>query len=200
MRRFILFTVAQLISMISVTSRRARHRGLLGLVIVVAGLLPSVTTDAQGLSRATRLTEDNDYFNFWLPPRVRSDDNYTQGARLTWDFASVPRFAHKLLCRSEAACGATVEVGQEIYTPTVDSEWPIIGERPYAGWLYGRGEVRAGKPRTMRSVDIIVGLTGPPSLAEAVQNGFHHLIPGFRQPLGWANQLPTEIGFGIRAA
>ena len=179
-------------------ARRGRHRGIrLALAIIVAWVVPHVAIEAQELTRTLRLTADNDFFNFWLPPRQRPDDNYTQGARIAWDLASTPRFAKALLCPSGVACGTTVEIGQEIYTPGVD--WPGPGARPYAGWLYGRVEVRGGRPRMIRRLDIAIGVTGPPSLAEAAQTGFHRFA-GFRQPVGWENQLPTEVGIGIRAA
>jgi hypothetical protein len=178
--------------------RYGRYRGVrLGLAIIVAWVVPHAALEAQELTRSVRLTVDNDYFNFWLPPLQRPDDNYTQGARIAWDLASTPRFARALLCPSGVACGTTVEIGQEMYTPSAD--WPAPGDRPYAGWLYGRVEVRGGRPRMMRRLDITIGLTGPPSLAEAAQTGFHRLA-GFRQPVGWEHQLPTEVGIGIRAA
>ncbi len=179
-------------------TRSGRHLGVrLGLAIIVAWVVPHVAIEAQELTRTVRLTVDNDFFNFWRPPLQRPDDNYTQGARMAWDLASTPRFARALLCPSGVACGTTVEIGQEIYTPSTD--WPAPGERPYAGWLYGRVEVRGGRPRMMRRLDITVGVTGPPSLAEAAQTSVHR-IAGFRQPVGWEHQLPTEVGIGVRAS
>jgi lipid A 3-O-deacylase len=154
---------------------------------------------AQALARAVRVTADNDYFNFWLPPGQRPDDNYTQGARVTWDAAGAPAVARRLLCRAARACGSTLEVGQEMYTPTVDAPTPLAGERPYAGWLYGRAMAVGADPRMRRSAGVTIGVTGAPSLAGPAQETFHRLIPGFRRPLGWAHQLPTELAFALRA-
>lgn len=159
---------------------------------------PSLGT-AQELARVLRVTADNDYFDFWLPPGRRPDDNYTQGARLLWDVTSAPRFMRRLVCSERPACGTSIEVGQEIYTPSIDAPLPVPGERPYAGWLYSRASVRAGDTRGLRSVEITLGVTGRPSLAESAQTAFHRLIPGFRRPLGWSHQLPTEVAIAVRA-
>ncbi len=155
---------------------------------------------AQELARSVRTSVDNDYFNFWIPPRERPDDNYTQGMRIAWDTSWTPRFGRRLLCAGGAVCGATLEIGQEIYTPTVDNYWPLPGERSYAGWLYGRVEIRGARSAAVRSLGLTVGVTGAPSLAGTAQNAFHNLAADFRRPLGWDYQLPTEVAFAARAA
>ena len=145
------------------------------------------------------MTEENDYFDFSRPWRQRADDNYTQGLRVSWDVASVPSFMRPLLCPDRHACASTFEIGQEMYTPTVDGVRPIPGQRPYAGWLSVSASTVAATHRTRRAVGITLGVTGPASLAEQTQAAFHHLIRRFHQPLGWAGQLPTEPGFAIDA-
>ena len=167
--------------------------------IAIAGVTYAPPAAAQQLERSVRLTVDNDAFNFWVPPRQRPDDNYTHGARVAWDVSWTPRFANGWICARDARCGGTLEVGQEIYTPTVDALVPVPGDRPYAGWLYARAEVRGARARTRRSLDLTAGITGPPSLAGATQRTLHKLVPDFRQPLGWTHQLPTEIAFSVRA-
>jgi lipid A 3-O-deacylase len=167
---------------------------LLSLVVIHA-----VTCRAQELARSVRVTAENDYFDFWRPPARRSDDNYTQGVRLTRDAAYVPSFAHRLMCRADAACGSALEIGQEIYTPTNDATQPLPGERPYAGWLYLRGRVVEGDLQTRRAIAATLGVTGPASLAAQTQEAFHHLVPGFRRPLGWGFQLPGEPAVALDA-
>jgi lipid A 3-O-deacylase len=177
-----------------------RHGPLTRLVLVVLCCVFPTLAMAQELAKSIRLAADNDYFNFWLPPRERSDDNYTHGMRIEWDIARSPRLIRRFACPSGASCGTTIEVGQEIYTPEIDAPWPIPGERPYAGWLYARVAVRGGRSNTLRSLEGTIGLTGPPSLGESTQNGFHRLIPEFRTPLGWEYQLPSELAFALRAS
>jgi lipid A 3-O-deacylase len=156
--------------------------------------------EAQELARTARLTVDNDYFAFWQPPRQRPDDNYTHGMRIAWDIDRTPAFARKLVCPPGFACGTAIEIGQEIYTPIFDYDVHVDGDRPYAGWLYARVQIRGGASTVLRTAEGTLGITGPPSLAEAVQNGFHRLVPEFRRPEGWARQLPAEPSFAVRAS
>src|SRR5688572_23641651 len=167
---------------------------LVPVLVAALSLLPA-TADAQELSRALRVSVDNDSFNFWQPPRERSDQDYTHGMRLTWDIVRVPKPGRAVVCRSGQACGATLELGQEIYTPTTDWFFHIPGERPYAGWLYGRLDVRGGTNRRLRTIGLTAGVTGPISLAEAAHEALHRAVPSFRDPLGWGDQLPTEVSF-----
>jgi lipid A 3-O-deacylase len=183
----------------SIHRSRANHVHLKLAILVVALVVPIPAT-AQQLARAVGIVVDNDYFDFWLPPAQRPDDNYTHGARIFWDSSEAPRFVARLLCRPQLACGATAEFGQQIYTPAIDASFPVPGERTYAGWLYARGEVRRGDFHVIRRVDVTIGITGPASLGEASQNELHRLVPGFRRPLGWAHQLPTEFAFAVRGA
>jgi lipid A 3-O-deacylase len=159
------------------------------------GLACPALADAQNdtLARSVRITAENDYFDFWRPPGRRPDDNYTQGARVAGDAVHVLPVVRRLVCYLRDACGSTFEVGQELYTPTHDSADPLPGERPYAGWLYARATAHGVTPRQRRSFDLTLGVTGPASLAAQTQDAFHAWIPGFRRPLGWSHQLPTEL-------
>ena len=174
---------------------------MLIIMLIAAGcVFHASVAAAQDLSRSIRLTVDNDFFDFSRPPRQRPDNNYTQGARLRWDFRRAPRFARRLVCADRPACGATLEIGQEMYTPMYDGYYPVPGDRPYGGWLYVKGELRGAGERDIRVVSLTVGVTGPPSLAGSAQREVHHLTPGFYQPVGWDNQLPTEPAFGVSGA
>jgi lipid A 3-O-deacylase len=155
--------------------------------------------EAQELARTARITLDNDFLNVWQPPRERADHNYTHGLRLTWDLARAPEFARRLVCTS-GACGTTLEIGQEIYTSTLDWFWYVEGERPYAGWLYGRVDVRGGDRATLRRLGLTVGVTGPPSLGEAAHTAVHETFADFKPRVGWVDQLPTEIAFAALAS
>lgn len=152
------------------------------------------TVEAQELARTVQITIDNDFLNLWEPPRERADHNYTHGMRLTWDLARAPEFARRLICRS-GPCGTTLEIGQEIYTSTLDWFWYIEGERPYAGWLYGRVDVRGGDRARLRRVGLTVGVTGRPSLGEAAHTAVHETVANFKPRVGWVDQLPTEVAF-----
>lgn len=118
--------------------------------------------------------------------------------RIAWSPSSVPSVGRTIVCRKGAPCGLMLEMGQEMYTPTIDAPRPLAGQRPYAGWLYGRIVVRAGNDRSARSAGVTAGVTGPASFAESVQESFHKQF-GFRRPLGWKYQLATEPAFAITA-
>lgn len=180
---------------------RLRPNGDNVLAVVLALFayaLLSATAGGQQLTRTIHASADNDYFNFWIPPLERSDDNYTHGMRIAWNPSIVPNVGRSIACRNGSACGLMLEVGQEMYTPTVDSPTPLPGQRPYAGWLYGRIVVRAATERAAHSLAMTAGVTGPAANAEYVQQAFHKQF-GFRRPLGWKYQLANEPAFSIAA-
>jgi lipid A 3-O-deacylase len=169
------------------------------LSLAIASMMAVRAVEAQELARTVRITLDNDFLNLWQPPRERADDNYTHGMRLTVDVARAPEFARRLVCRS-GSCGTTLEVGQEIYTSTYDWFWHIDGERPYAGWLYGRADVRGGDRAALRRLGLTVGITGPPSLGEKAHTAVHETLADFKPRVGWVDQLPTEVAFTALAS
>jgi lipid A 3-O-deacylase len=172
-------------------------------VVTILALMLAVAARAraQDLTRAVTVTAENDYFDFWLPPDQRPDNNYTQGARISAEFTAVPTLLRRLTCqhRIQLQCGTALEIGQDIYTPTHDAVNLLPRERPYAGWLYLRASTEAATEGRRLMVDGILGVTGPASLAGQTQIAFHKLIPDFRRPLGWALQIPTEPDFALRA-
>ena len=86
---------------------------------------------------------------------------------------------------------------QEIYNPSIDAPVLLHGQRPYAGWLaltFGPVQETAN---AQQSLEVEVGVTGEPSLAEFAPTRFHRLF-GFREPLGWRGQLPFEPGILLK--
>lgn len=129
------------------------------------------------------------------------DYDYTQGLRLTADFVGAGEAASAPTDgqgsgRSRAA-SVSVSIGQRIYTPRQDSVSPVAGERPYAGWLYAAGEVRADGAHADHAVSLEVGITGPAALGEQVQGGVHRLIRSTPQQ-GWDHQLRPELAATAR--
>jgi hypothetical protein len=164
--------------------------------------LPGFPPAAHGLQTSASLRVDNDFFNFWDPLAKRPDEEYTQGTNLAlrWSGTGVvlPRLLRGLApCANapptEGLCGRlSVSLGQDMYTPSIDSPQLLPGQRPYAGWLYLEGTERAEGARRLDVVRVTIGVTGPPSLAESTQDLWHRWF-NFRQPLGWAEQLPFEV-------
>ncbi len=170
-------------------TRRARHGLVLSLLV---GPLQSRAQEAEALRERT-LALDNDYFVFARDPRARSDDNYTHGITYTYT-AAMPRILRTAIaCGPGAVCPLRVSVGQWMFSPVNEAADPLPGERPHAGFLFLSTEAQRRTPATQMGVSVILGVTGPPSLAEATQRAFHAAVPGFREPLGWEHQLPTEV-------
>ena len=145
--------------------------------------------------------EDNGNLAVWVPSHRRSDDNYTQGLRVTSDIAHPWKlFAQALGSVSDGESHATQQFafGQEIYTPTRYPIDPRPGERPYAGWLYGEISTATSAAARSRSLGVDLGVIGPPSLAGWVQNTFHAITRLGPPEPGWRHQLAFEPGVTVR--
>jgi len=166
---------------------------------IVLALLWAVPAGAQGVRSAT-LRLDNDI----LALRGRgapADYDYTQGLALAVEMDSALRWMPRLpACASgetEPCLRTRIEAGQRIYAPRRDAPTPVPGERPYGAWLYVGGGVARESGRGVRSLEVELGVTGPPALGEPVQNGVHRLTGSERQE-GWAHQTGFEPGVLLR--
>lgn len=185
-------------------TRRARWASLVLLLLAS----PLHTMEGQTTTHR-RVQLDNDYFNFWLPPDERPDNDYTQGISVEfparWVLGLLGRRSGPHCPRTQAnerTCAAgLLGLKQEIYTPEQDAEQLMPGQRPYLGLLAGRAAVRWQSAKGVEEVWLEAGVTGPPSLAEVSQKAVHRLLE-FREPLGWSGQLPFEpvLGAGYENA
>ncbi len=142
---------------------------------------------AQGVESVEFLV-DNDHFNFWDDLFSRPDRDYTHGTKLAleWGARDAPGPVYR------------VELGQLIFNPSVPLFFPSFyraPNRPFAGWLYlSARRVRvAGRRRSV--LGGYFGVTGPASLGQAAQRGFHELVDRRWNP-DWEPELPQELGFG----
>jgi hypothetical protein len=89
-------------------------------------------------------------------------------------------------------------LGQSIYTPRdIRTSEAQPNDRPWAGWLYAGWALQHQtlEPRpVLDTLELNIGVIGPPALAKPVQTEWHKLI-GAPEPRGWTHQLPTEPGF-----
>lgn len=144
---------------------------------------------------------DNDYFNFWQAVRDRPDEEYTQGAELSATWSGRPPLLASLFRGLDPCAVGTppdqrctrvrLAIGQDMYTPSSDSPQLLPGQRPYAGWLYASFSESSESRGELDEISATIGVTGPPSLAEAGQKLWHGWF-NLRKPLGWAGQLPFE--------
>ncbi len=150
---------------------------------------------------ATRIDLDNDSFNFWQAPKRRADREYSQGTRINLLWPTANTAARRLLggpqhCHAPAAerdCRLmSFGLVQAIFTPTLDLRYRSLDERPFAGWLGLEFGAQRDKDRSLRAYSLMLGVTGPASLAAPAQKWVHRNF-GFRPPVGWERQLPTEL-------
>lgn len=152
---------------------------------------------------------DNDAFNFWRPITQRPDKEYTNGDEAEFEAAAAPWWG-KRFAKGSAPCTGTerdddrclmtsFSIAQEMYTPRPSREprevpdWET--DRPYAAWLYASGVARVISERSLRTVEVKLGVTGPPAVGEFAQRTAHKLTGVYsHDPIGWDTQIGFEIG------
>ncbi len=160
-----------------------------------------VPADPRGSSLTLQF--DNDEFagvNKW-------DRWYTQAFRIHHFAAaghdSLADQAARLWCAWQpCAAGALVtrrwSLGQNTYTqnlrnlPVVD-----VNDRPTAGWLYASGAMLLESGNETRMVELQLGVIGPASGAEHLQNQWHRLL-GANRVRGWSSQLRPHAGVQLQ--
>ena len=148
---------------------------------------------------------ENDFFG------GGTDRHFTHGTQLScltspiaWITEAadkLPWFSYEDADREDGgglAARASVSVGQNIYTPEdIETSSLIAEDRPYAGWLYlGFGLVANQGANRYDNIELNIGLVGPLSFAEEVQDGWHSLFD-LPEPRGWDNQLGNELGVNL---
>lgn len=133
-----------------------------------------------------------------------TDRYYTNGIKLGFgvpfeflrDFFKLPAmYTLDMFSDPEASHHFGLFAGQNMYTPrdiTISGPQPY--DRPWAAWLYVGGVAQRVKGNRLDTAEIDIGVVGPPALGEPVQSNWHRLV-GVKQPEGWGNQTPSELGF-----
>lgn len=187
--------------------------------ILLAGL-PSLTRTAEAPTCADKpgvgaLTPYPGVYNFYYENDLvnGTDNNYTSGLKLSWVSANLksyvedpclPLWVRKLNSLSTilqpgyfAARNMVVTGGQSMYTPTDPTRTDLIqDDRPYAGWLYLGLAWNARDERHMNTVELDIGMVGPASQVQQMQN-FVHDLRGLDRFEGWHNQLRNELGVQV---
>jgi hypothetical protein len=130
-----------------------------------------------------------------------TDRLYVNGLRLGWTSPTtdVPDFL-ETVGRSLWGDGQRrigVNLSQQIYTPTDTSlVIPDPHDRPYAGLLLSNFSLLSDTADSRSVLMVSLGVVGPASAAEQVQNGFHDLI-GQSHPEGWNSQIQNVPAFEV---
>ena len=174
---------------------------IIGLAAVsIWALLTFTLTEAFG--QVISVQFENDFFG------GDSDRHFTHGTRIEWLSNSIEWLSDEIdqirwLGFQENApdtvdtleTRASLSIGQNIYTPedTTAVQW-VPHDRPYAGWLYLDFGLEANQgSKRCDKFGLEIGIVGPSSFAENVQNFWHSLL-GLDVPKGWNNQLNNELG------
>ncbi len=189
---------------------------------LVAALLVGLPAPAASQSvRAVSLAFDNDGFNFWIPPRQRTDWFYTHGTRLDFVLMARPPAAGLFGVEALPVCGAeaTTNAGrpageclvthfrlsQQIYTPenlfgyvpqNLFGTYPRTTDRPYAGWLSMRVGAERVSPSRNRFIGVEIGVTGRASLGGQAHLMIHRWLDK-ADPVGWEYQIPFEVAAAV---
>ena len=155
---------------------------------------------------------DNDAFNFWKPITDRPDKEYTNGDEVSFEISAAPVWGRSFAkrrrpCRGNEDAGercltTAFSIAQDMYTPRPGREPRVVAnweaERPYAAWLHGTAEARVLGDRSLRTVTLSLGVTGPPAMGEFAQRTAHKLTGVYsRSPVGWDTQIAFEPGVNL---
>ncbi len=160
--------------------------------ILATLLLPAVAVKAQpaaDTSSIWTLQDENASISAGKP----TDRFYVNGLRLGWTSPTtqVPNFLADLgnTLWGSGQQRIAIDLAQQIYTPAGTSTTvPSRYDRPYAGVLLGNFSLLSDSEDTRSVLTLSLGLVGPGSGAEQLQNGFHDAI-GQTHALGWNSQI-----------
>lgn len=175
------------------------------LLALAAGLGPAARPLAAQAGWTPSVQLDNDVYNFWVRHTHRPDEQYTNGVK-AWLSSEGGSWWGERLAAGTPDCAGTpagpcrrtrVTLGQDLYTPNLDrAPYAVPGweaERPYFAWLYLTGTAEVAEERTLRSLSVSLGVTGPPAGGELAQSVAHRI--GFNeQATGWETQVGFEPG------
>lgn len=136
-----------------------------------------------------------------------TDEYYTNAFQITWLSSDLSRYEDDV--RLPAWSVPLIEAipfsghpgsihnvgilfGQQIYTPSnTQATAALENDRPYAGFLYTGLALHSKTDSKLDTMEIVFGVVGPDSKAEAVQNTVHD-VRGIPTAKGWDNQLHNE--------
>jgi lipid A 3-O-deacylase len=155
-------------------------------------MLPAIAAQAQpaeDTSSIWTLQDENASISAGTP----TDRFYVNGLRLGWTSPTtvVPDFladlGHTLWGGGQQR--VAVDLAQQIYTPAgTSADVPSRFDRPYAGVLLGNFSLMSDSEDTRSVLTLSLGIVGPGSGAENLQNGFHDII-GQNSTNGWGSQI-----------
>ncbi len=173
---------------------------ILTLILLQLLLLTSINAKENDNSDEWELNR----FNFYFEDDVytQTDDGYSAGEKLSllYYIPNEDYMVYDLLFLDFGNTYSyfTASLASQIFTPTDTQNLEVIeDDRPYAGWLYVETGIHKSSANHLRSISLQVGMVGPLSLGEHIQNNVHNII-GSEKALGWDNQLENELGVNLK--
>jgi lipid A 3-O-deacylase len=163
-------------------------------------VLQAVTARAQPAADSASIWTLQDE-NASISAGTPTDRFYVNGLRLGWTSPTtvVPDVLAEL-GRTLWGGGqqrVAVDLAQQIYTPAgTAAAVPSPFDRPYAGVLLGNFSLMSDAEDTRSVLTLSLGVVGPASGAQQLQNGFHDVI-GQDHTNGWAGQIPNTPAFEV---
>ncbi len=149
-------------------------------------LAVSITVFAQKKSTTNFTKElffktENDAYLFNL-----NDAYYTNGFMLNYNYVQEKKGVKKI---------NSFELGQKIFTPLIRvTNTPADIDRAYCGYLYLKyAQTRFIKKDAVLQFSASIGLVGPDSWGEGLQNTYHDLLR-FSRFTGWKYQIVNSLG------
>jgi len=164
----------------------------IGTTLAMPLILPAVVAQAQPAADTASIWTLQEE-NASLFPAGPSDRLYVNGLQLGWTSPTghVPNFLEHLgrMLWGSGDQRIGFDLSQQMYTPANTSlVIPDPYDRPYAGLLLGNISLLSDSEDSRSVLTLSLGLVGPASGAEQLQNGFHSLI-GQSHAMGWNGQI-----------
>ena len=144
--------------------------------------------------RANIYIENDVYFG--------TDEGYSTGEMLSFLYflPKADNFVHDILGYNtkKSYSYVTFSIANQIFTPTDTTKTAFqANDRPYAGWTYLEAGWHKTSKTQLRSLSLKVGMIGPASGSERIQNTFHKTF-GMNIVNGWEHQLNNELGINLK--
>jgi hypothetical protein len=170
-------------------------------LIILSACFFAIAASARAEQNVSK-KDDKGIFNLVIENDIfaGSDSDYTNGFRFSWLSSEekmpnwIQSLAQALPLATDGNKRISIAAGQSMFAPEDLSRADVVvGDQPYAGWLYGSVGMVSDTGKTLDNVMLTLGMVGPSSLAEPSQKFVHHVVDS-PQPNGWDNQLKDELG------
>ena len=140
---------------------------------------------------------DNDFLIIY----TGTDRGYTYGLNGTFRWRNKNNIPFTKFINTPNSSYSAITLNIEAYTPDylTDGSANPNEERPYAGWSYLNFTQAMSFDLSFLHLGLDIGILGPSSQADDIQNWFHREISGDVELLGWENQIPDQLGVNLKA-